>query len=86
MPWLCVATKTFQASAMTTNAAGTSTNRFSSQPFHFGRCEILVAHRHPLVAPEVRPWTNSFCASRNSRMPGASTMMQKAYSAPVVSS
>ena len=37
---------------------------------------IVVAH--PLVAPEVRPWMNSFCARRKSRMPGASTMMQKA--------
>src|SRR5206468_3080718 len=33
---------------------------------------------HPLVAPEVRPRMNSFWARRNSRIPGASTMMQKA--------
>src|SRR6185437_1113308 len=33
---------------------------------------------HPLVAPEVRPWMNSFCAIKKRTRPGARTMMQKA--------
>ena len=59
--------------------AGVSTKRLSSQTFHRGRSKSSSsAIVQPLVAPEVSPWMNSFCASRNSRMPGASTMMQKA--------
>src|ERR671913_2047473 len=41
---------------------------------------------HPLVAPEVRPRMNSFCAIRKMASPGISTRTTKAYSAPVVSS
>src|SRR5262249_51527709 len=41
---------------------------------------------HPLVAPEVRPRMNSFCAIRNMVRPGTRTMTTKANSAPVVSS
>src|SRR4051812_17422002 len=37
MPWLWVMTQAFQPSAMTTSTAGTSTNRFSSQPLQCGR-------------------------------------------------
>src|SRR4051794_4063132 len=39
---------------------------------------VGIVAAHPLVAPEVRPRMNSFWASRNRRMPGASTMMTKA--------
>src|SRR5712671_1361385 len=41
---------------------------------------------HPLVAPEVRPRMNSFCAIRKMVRPGTSTRTTKAKSAPVVSS
>src|SRR5262245_33758264 len=35
-------------------------------------------HGHPLVAPEVSPRINSFCAMRNTKIEGASTMTAKA--------
>src|SRR5260370_25642573 len=41
---------------------------------------------HPLVAPEVRPRMNSFCAIKKMVRPGTSTRTTKAKSAPVVSS
>ena len=44
----------------------------------------MFAHDQPLAAPEVRPRMNSFCAIRKSAIPGSSTMIQNAYSAPVV--
>src|SRR4051812_32628422 len=54
---------------------------------------LLVLHAgpswwatHPFVAPDVNPRMNSFCAIRNTRIDGASTITANAYSAPVVSS
>jgi len=35
-------------------------------------------HHHPLVAPEVSPRMNSFCAMRNTKIEGANTMAAKA--------
>src|SRR5262245_15816926 len=37
-----------------------------------------VRHGHPLVAPEVSPRINSFCAMRNTKIEGASTITAKA--------
>src|SRR5262249_33229543 len=43
----------------------------------------LRPRAHPLVAPEVRPRMNSFCAIRKIVRPGSSTSTTKACSEPV---